>query len=133
MDEDIRECVDCHRSLRLEDGMEWPAEPEDTRCWSCQYEEVERLQGLAYIGEHHFDDLTWKHRCTEQHAEIEQLRGERSLLLKNLTREQRDLATRTRELDEALTAAHYIFQSAQYGGVPLTHEQERWPWLTKER
>ena len=37
--------------------------------------EVERLTKLAYIGEHHFPDLTWKARCEEAAAEVERLRG----------------------------------------------------------
>ena len=37
--------------------------------------ENQRLQSLAYIGEHQFEDLTWKSRCTELRAEIERLKG----------------------------------------------------------
>lgn len=36
--------------------------------------EIERLLKLAFIGEHHFPDLTWKKRCEEQQIEINKLR-----------------------------------------------------------
>ena len=32
--------------------------------------EVERLSKLAYIGEHQFDDCTWKHRHGELRAQL---------------------------------------------------------------
>ena len=41
--------------------------------------EVERLSKLAYIGEHQFDDNTWKHRVNElrQQLAIYQLEAKR--------------------------------------------------------
>ncbi|WP_339479136.1 hypothetical protein [Pseudomonas sp. RL_5y_Pfl2_73] len=36
--------------------------------------EVERYRILAYIGEHEFDDLTWKARCAELRAEVVRLK-----------------------------------------------------------
>ena len=33
-------------------------------------EEIERLSKLAYIGEHQFDDCTWKHRHGELRAQL---------------------------------------------------------------
>ena len=33
-------------------------------------EEIERLSKLAYIGEHQFDDYTWKHRHGELRAQL---------------------------------------------------------------
>ena len=38
-----------------------------------QQAEIEKLQTLAYLGEHHFPDQTWKARCQELRAEIERL------------------------------------------------------------
>lgn len=33
-------------------------------------EEVERLERLAYVGEHQFEDSTWKSRCTELRQQL---------------------------------------------------------------
>jgi hypothetical protein len=31
---------------------------------------IQELEKLAYIGEHHFPDLTWKARCAEINADL---------------------------------------------------------------
>ncbi len=36
--------------------------------------ENEELKKLAYVGEHHFPDLTWKARCDELRAENEEIK-----------------------------------------------------------
>jgi hypothetical protein len=37
--------------------------------------EVRRLRALAYLGDHHFPDLTWKERCLEAASDLRTLQN----------------------------------------------------------
>ncbi len=38
-----------------------------------RHEVIAELKKLAYIGEHHFPDLTWKARCAEAGAKVREM------------------------------------------------------------
>jgi len=85
--------------------------------------EIERIEKLAYFGEHHFPDLTFKVRCSEQHSTIERLtteladarelidklHGEAAAEIKRLRDELREQIERAKHAeDEATTLAGAI-------------------------
>ena len=61
----IRECVDCGVSIHLTYGLEWLFDEDDTRCWGCQQDEIERLRGAPSGPTNHCvcDSSTGTVRC----------------------------------------------------------------------
>ena len=51
-DDTIRECVDCGDSIHRSHDQEWGCEPDDTLCWGCQQEEIERLRVTPQAADH---------------------------------------------------------------------------------
>lgn len=76
--------------------------------------ENERLRKLAYIGDHHFSDLTWKARCEE---EVE--------TRKTLAAENERLRERVARLEADLSQAQRDIAGAYLGGPPSSDAQAR--------
>lgn len=66
----------------------------------------EQAEALAYLGEHHFPDLTWKARCED------------------LVAENRALCAATRELGADLNDAEYIGGNAQTVALRLVKQRD---------
>lgn len=67
---------------------------------------VAELEPLVFIGEHHFPDLTWKHRCEEQHRRIAVLEAALREITASLANEKMYHADAARIASHALEAAN---------------------------